>query len=70
MTQTYADLWLAAVTQKGREGRREERKGKEREREGVKGEGAETEGSGGYQRWDVVSPLTQGSRDEQLAMNT
>lgn len=34
------------------------------------GGGIKTERSGGCHRWDVVSPLTQGSSDEQLAMNT
>lgn len=52
MTQTYADLWLTAVTQRGR----------------GRGEEVEREWRGGCHRWDAVSPLTQGSRDEQLAM--
>lgn len=69
MTQTYADLWLAAVTQK-----RKEREG-EMEREGVaRGQGGavgvDRRGGGECQRWLAFSPLSQASRDEQLAMNT
>lgn len=67
MTQTYADLWLAAVTQSGRE-REGTRRGKakvvgavrEQKRRGV-------EGSVDGMRFP---PLTRGCRDEQLAINT
>ncbi|CAB1416571.1 unnamed protein product [Pleuronectes platessa] len=58
MTQTDADLWLAAVTQKGREkGGESSCLHKQSEVDGVR---------------DGISspPLTQGCRDEQLAMNT
>lgn len=60
MTQTYADLWLAAVTQKGKDG---------------EGRGRELKRIRNRVRWRVSEReclvlFTRHRRDEQLAMNT
>lgn len=67
MTQTYADLWLAAVTHSGRE-----REGTRRGKAKVVREVTEQKRRGVDSAVDGMQfpPLTWGSRDEQLAINT